>query len=369
MITAALTKLVLQKASGGILDLVQSGALQAFGSTLVDPTSRRTVGYLQARDTLGAAADTAKVVASLGAFANPVTAPFGVAYAAGKTGFAIFDTQRTSHRIEDKLDTVAEGVLRSEKKLEDGLGGLTARSRSTVALQFLDIGINVAGFATLGARLDEIAVRASAIDAGFREFQESQLTLAFTNLKTLARSLDEGWRLSGNAATNRWQSVASEALHLQDQFEARSRGVLTRPDPDYLLADAMLDAVSFANGLRVAALAACNQINAARSAAEDGARVLDSLSGRVGLAELVRPVLAASGSERGTREFSVALAKANEDARPLDRKFRQREANALTRAAPLVSLERRGIRPRAWLEEVRSLTETALVFMPEPERN
>lgn len=353
----AIGQFLLQQASGPILDLIARGKLQAFGSTLVDPSRNRVVGYLQATDTLAAVGDTAKVLTSLLGTAHPVSAPAAVGYAAGKTVFAVFDTQRTAHRVEDGVSRLSADVARLDEKLEkanSGIEGLHKQGQGGLALQLLDIGINVASFAAMQARLDDIASRMVVIDDAFREFQEMQLKLAFTELKTLARSMDEAWLLSDESAENRWREVASKALSLQDQFETRARDLLSRSWDQYYIAEPLLDAFSFANGLRVSALSASDETTAAIEAAADGARLIDSLTGRLGAADLLPSTLRASGVAPGTLEWGVALAQASELARETASRVRQREANMATRAAPLVSLEERGIRPRDWLAGVRA---------------
>jgi hypothetical protein len=50
--------------------------------------------------------------------------------------------------------------------------------------------------------------------------------------------------------------------------------------------------------------------------------------------------------------------------RPIALKIRQREAAAVTRAAPLTALESRNIQPRKWLEEARAESASPILFMP-----
>ena len=133
----------------------------------------------------------------------------------------------------------------------------------------------------------------------------------------------------------------------------------------YLEADPFLDAVSLAGALRVAALAACDESLAAREAAADGARSIERLTGGLGLADLSRALLAKKTSAQpGSIDWTLAQAAANQSMRPIAVKIRQREAAAITRAAPLVALEDRAIRPREWLEAARSETTSPVLFMP-----
>lgn len=63
-------------------------------------------------------------------------------------------------------------------------------------------------------------------------------------------------------------------------------------------------------------------------------------------------------------DWTLAQAAANQSMRPIALKIRQREAAAITRAAPLLELEERGIKPREWLEAARSETSSPVLFMP-----
>lgn len=366
MIPAPLAKILLQQVAIPLFNRHFANKVRLFGSSLRNPATGQVMGYLQARDTIGAMGDTAKLLGAIPLLFNPYTAPAGAAYMVGKTGLALFDTQRTAHRIEDKLGAVTDKLGEAGRKLDglgEGLQEIQTTSLAGIGLQVLDIGLNVANFEKVNLRLEDISSRVAAVDEAFRTFQESQLALAFTELRTLARALDEGWRLSGSAAENRWHEVAARSLHVQDQFETRARSVLNGPGAYYMSADALIDAVSFANGLRVSALGACNQTTAAIEAAADGARVLDSLTGHIGVADMARALLDQTGVQRGTQDYTVAFASSSDAARAIGLKIRQREANAVTRAEPLAALEQHGVRPRDWLESVRAAEDTALIYM------
>lgn len=125
----------------------------------------------------------------------------------------------------------------------------------------------------------------------------------------------------------------------------------------------MFDAVAFANSLRVAAFAACNESIVAHEAAADGARTIERLTGSIGAADLVRSSLAETSVEVGTPEWDTAFSAAKEDAGPKVRYIRQREAAIATRTAPLASLEARGIAPRDWLAAAREETEAPLLVL------
>jgi hypothetical protein len=181
----------------------------------------------------------------------------------------------------------------------------------------------------------------------------------------LAKGYDEGWLLGEAGAQRQWQQIAHDALRFQTRFEARADHILAGNVANYLLADPMLDAVGFASGLRVAALAASNETVAAQQAGADGARTIERLTGGFGLSDFARNSLSTSKAMPGSQDWAVALAAANEGARETVSKLRQREAAAFTRAAPLGSLQRRGIAPRDWLAAAREEKESPVLLMME----
>ena len=90
--------------------------------------------------------------------------------------------------------------------------------------------------------------------------------------------------------------MAKAALVQQSRFELRADHALGTV-ADFAVAEPMLDAIAFANGLRVAALAACNESVAAHAAADDGAKALERLTGSIGATDLVRADLAAAAEK------------------------------------------------------------------------
>lgn len=386
MIVGLIGKVLLQQVPKLLLARVQSGDLSIYGSVIRDPVNGRVQGFLQptrAPVDFGAMAKVAEIGGATALLFTPA-APVGAAYIAGKAGYALFDTQRTTHRIEAGVGRVEAGIGRIEKKLngmsdeidnlQDGLNGLSSLALQNLAMNIANIGISIAGFAAMMNQLDTIKTAIHGLSGQLdmamgkiKAVQNDLIETDFSELKSLAKAHDEGWLLSDASAGQRWQEVAHRALRYQTRFETRAERLLAANPGDYLLADPMLDAVSFASGLRVAALSACDEVNAAREAAADGARAIERLTGSIGLADLTRPALAASEAAPGTVDWTVALAAANEDAREVVAKIRQREAAAVTRAAPLAALERRGIRPRDWLEAARAERGTPVLVMLEEE--
>lgn len=384
MIVGLVGNILLRQVPKLLMARVQSGNLRVYGSVIRDPANGRIQGFLQptrAPIDFGAMADVTKIGGATALLLTPA-APVGAAYIAGKAGYALFDIQRTTHRIEAGVGRVEAGIGRIEKKLDgmtdgidnlqDGLNGLSSLALQNMALNIANMGISIAGFDAMLNQLNTIRTAihglSGQLDIAIGKIEAVQHDLIegdFSELKSLAKAHDEGWLLSDASAGGRWQEVAHGALRYQTRFESRAERLLASNPGDYMLADPMLDAVGFASGLRVAALSACNEANAAREAAADGARAIERLTGSIGLADLTRRALAASGAVPGTQDWTIALAAANEGAREVVAKIRQRETAAVTRAAPLASLERRGIRPRDWLEAAREEKEVPVLVMLE----
>ncbi len=254
-------------------------------------------------------------------------------------------TRRGVNRIEDKVDALAQGM----ESLENlGVANL--------ALGAVGIGVSLVGFGIMNARLSRVQTaiealtnRSDRVLAAVERIRHDQLASEFSALRSQVKLYEEGWLMTDQSrAAARWHDVAYNTLTYQDRFEGRARALLFAMPPEFELADPMVDALSLAGGLRVAALMACNESNAARAAASENARQIEALTGSIGKGDLVIARLPA-GIDRASQEWDAALANAEAEASPIAEKWRQREAVAATRAAPLAQLERDGITPRDWL--------------------
>ncbi|MFN7089533.1 MAG: hypothetical protein ACK4P4_03150 [Allorhizobium sp.] len=324
---------------------VNSGLYKVFGSVVRDVATGKGVGFLQEAAPL---ASMAMNGASLG--------PVGVA---AEVGIGVAQVAQN--------ELIKAGVAR----LEQAVGVLQGLGIANLALGATGIGVSIAGFAVMSAKIDGVkcavhglADQIETVSAKIDALQRDAIDIDFAELKSMSKSFDEAWQLGDDAAARRWHDVARGALSQQSRFELRADRVLNGAPHHYLEADPFLDAVSMASALRVAALAACNESSAAREAAADGARSIERITGGLGLADLSRGVLAKTGALPGTLDWTLAQATANQSMRPIALKIRQREAAAITRAAPLVELEKRAIRPREWLEAARSETNSPVLFMP-----
>lgn len=263
-----------------------------------------------------------------------------------------------------------EFIRRGVARVEQGVAALAQLNAINLAFSAAGIGVSVAGFAILAHRIGQVqqsvagmTEKLDLIGTKLDQVRQDLIDADLAELKALAKALDEGWTLSsGDRAERQWHDVAKGALSQQARFELRGEQIL-QSNSDYELADSMFDAVAFANSLRVAALAACNESAAAHEAAADGAKTIERLTGDIGVAKLVRSSLAGMRLEAGTPAWDKAFAAATEAASPRVLHIRQREAAIATRTAPLAVLEERGITPREWLAAAREETEAPILLM------
>jgi len=366
-------KFVIKQGIEALAKGISSGKLNLFGSVLTNSKTGDVAGYLQETKVIGAIGVAVPIVAM--AAGAPAVAAVGVAYAAGKLTRVAFDTNRTTHRIEDKLDDVRASQSRQEQATDriqakiDGIGSLEV---ANLAVSLSGIGISVAGFAALSLKIDglrhaisNIADQMFALSTQVEMVRQERIDADFSELKTLAQQIDEAWLLTDVARAERqWHDVARDAHKLQNRFAGRAEYLLAGPG-GFRSADPFLDAFALANGMRVAALAACNEASAAIKAADNGYEALNRLTGNFGLVDLVRYDIEAAGIVPGTLDWSLAITATSESARPLIKKTRDREAALATCAAPLLSLETHGLTPRQWLEAARNESEMPVIALLE----
>lgn len=350
MISTLLGQVFLREVPDKLVAGVLAGRHQVYGSVIREVATGRIAGFLQE-------------AAPLAGFAsNPA---LGTVARLGQLGMSAGRlVQGEVIRIE--LKRVEEGI----GNIQAGIETLNQLGIANLALSAAGVGISIAGFSIMSRKIegvkqavDEVASQIEIVSRKVDEVKQDLVHGEFDELSALAKSFDEGWCLSDEAGEQRWRDVAQHALRLEAKFDGRSTRLLAT-DPAHLgIADPMLDAVVIASGLRVAALAACNEADAAKNAAAEGARTIERLTGGIGLSDLARQELANASVEPGSDAWTVGLSAASEKMRPLARKIRNREASAATRAAPLTALEARGIRARDWLEATREEKDTPVLLM------
>lgn len=345
MIGALVGQIFLRAVPDGLVQGVLSGQYRVFGSVIREAANGRIAGFLQEAPSLASMLLNGASAGHSGALAE--------------AGLSVVQIAQN------------EVIRRGVGRIEDAVALLGPLGVANLAVNATGIGVTIAGFAVMSAKIegvkqavhglaDQIETVSTKIDA----LQRDAIDVDFAELKSLSKSFDEAWQLGGDAAVRRWHDVARGALSQQSRFELRADRALSGNTQQYLEADPFLDAVSLASALRVAALAACDESSAARDAGADGARSIERLTGGLGLADLSLAVLAKTSAQPGTQDWTLAQAAANQSMRPMALKIRQREAAAITRAAPLAALEDRSIRPREWLEAARSETSSPVLFMP-----
>lgn len=370
---------LLRQIPEALLSGVASGTYKVFGSVIRLAANGKVVGFLQ---------ETATTWVPVAMLANPATAPAGTAMLAAKIGHTMLKTDKGVDRIEQGVNRLEKGMKRVEDELgrikgkldqagksldtiERGVRSLHDLGVANLAVSASGIGVSVAGFAMLAAKIEglkqavqKVAGQLIEVDRSLDKISQDAIDADLVELRALAKGLDEGWQLTdASRAAQQWHAIAQKALSLQTRFEWRAGRLLAAGPAHYALADPMIDAIAFASGLRVAALAACDEGAAAIDAAGDGARAVERLTGGIGLADLVAGALENSGALPGSDAWTLALSEANEAARPVLRRIREREAAVATRAAPLAALAERGLSTRDWLATARAEKDAPLLVM------
>lgn len=184
-------------------------------------------------------------------------------------------------------------------RIEVGMGMLQSLGVANLALGAAGIGVSVAGFAVVSRKIDHVkkavetlADRMDVLSIEVRAVRQDLVAADLDDLRALAWAMDEGWKLGDSAAERRWRGVATDALRLSARFERHAARILEAGSIALPAADPMLDGLSLAGSLRVASLAAAGEVRAAHDAANEGARDIDTLTGRIGHADLAKAKLA-----------------------------------------------------------------------------
>ncbi|QVM85172.1 hypothetical protein [Novosphingobium decolorationis] len=365
------------------------GALKLTGSVLRETKTGRIVGFLQeagpiAKPLSGALGKGVSAFASTGnAGLAAGTVAADLAMQAGRLmqNAAI---QKDVNRVEASTGRIEEGVGRIEDKLDtmdgklDGLSNqfgqgvdlLSNLGIANLALSASGLGISVVGFGVMTAKLNRVQEtlrgmgdRIGMIGSQIERVRQDLIDADFVQIHSLTSLYEESWQFGDKGrAEQQWLRINQDARTLQDRFVRRAHDLLTEDIGNMALADAMLDSATLASGLRVAALAACNEAPMAISVAQEAASQVEMLTGSIGLVELSALNLN-SQAEAGSSDYELAMIEARDAARPLLEKIRGREAATATRAAPLPLLQHRGIAPREWLEEARSEREAPILML------
>lgn len=262
-----------------------------------------------------------------------------------------------------KLSAQVTEVSGQIGNVSQGVQLVKALQLANVALTAVDIGVSVAGFAIMNAKLNAVRNDIQYVAHTLGLMRDEKFDEDFLMLSTFLERFEEAWFWRNlSKAEDEWRSIGTEARRFQDLFDHRAKKLLQKSEPDYALGDRMIDALSMIGGLRMSAAMAANEAELARKIADQCAHQIVALTGDIGLVELVRPGLP-SGIAPGSTDWPKVMTKANAAAQPLVAKFREREACAITRSAPLPLLEARGITPHQWLRIAREETKEPLLML------
>lgn len=263
----------------------------------------------------------------------------------------------TAQQTNFALDDLGQGQRAMQNVLGDLSGGMNAlklMSGLNLALSVADIGVSVAGFALMNAKLNAVQSAIGEVSRSIDFIQQDLIERDFIKLRALVERYENSWYVSDESrAIPLLLDIAETANETQLLLESHAQRLLTERLDTLPVADRMLDGMALTLSLRVSAAMAANEARLARHIADDGARRIEAITGAIGHMDLVRSNLP-SGIDPSSKEWMSAFAKAREDAEPILTKLRTREANAITRSAPLPTLQAHGIRPREWLAAARS---------------
>jgi hypothetical protein len=206
MINALVGEIFLRQIPKHLAAGVQSGTLDVFGSVIRNTSTGEIAGFLQE------AAPLAKLAA------NPL---FGLA------------------EIGLEAGQLAQGEVlrRGIRRVEAGVEMLSQLGTANLALSAAGIGIAVAGFALLARRIDRVqrsvdgmAGALETISTKVDQVRQDLIDSDLSDLKALAKALDEGWQLADVRAERQWHDVAKGALSHQSRFELRAEHALAGHD-------------------------------------------------------------------------------------------------------------------------------------------
>lgn len=344
MIAGLIGNVLLRSVPSAFAAGVDSGQYQVYGSIIRSVADGRIVAHLQ---------EAGGLSKLMGLISAGPAAPLKFA----ADGIQIYQ----NHQIKSGID-----------RLQAGMGMLNQLGVANLALGAVGIGVSVAGFAIVSAKIDRVRAeveklgdRIDAVGSKVDALQQDLISSDLDDLRALAWNMDEAWNLGDSAAERRWHDVAGAAPRLAARFERRAGRLLAEGPAALTSAEPLLDALSLAGSLRVSALAAAGEHRAAREAAGEGARVVDTLTGKLGLSDLVRDQVRRWEATPGTPEWGHAIDRATEIATPLAARLRAREAAAATRAAPLTTLAAKGVSAREWMAAAHEEAEAPLLLMLE----
>ena len=342
------SEVLLRQVPPELLEAVRIGTLKLYGSIIRDASSGQITGFLQET---GAAPKLAQALRGVGALdATPVGAAMRVA----------------------DLGMGAASLVQNEQ-IKAQLRLVTNLQLGNLLLTGVGIGVSIAGFAIVAARIaevgtkiDKLADTLEAIARNVDALRRDRIAEHLTALRTVAERYDEGWALAD--AGKHWRDTAVDAHALVNQFARLATEVLDRNPADLAAADPFSEALALAISLRVNARLAAGDDTIAVTAATDGAHMLINIGDRLGVGEAALARLAESGLAPSTLGWSEALDVEARGIRLVTDAARARETATVATAMTIRSLVDRNAPGRQFLEEARDVAGDAIRFLPVPAR-
>lgn len=240
-------EVLLRQVPPELVEALRTGALKLFGSVLRDPSTGRIAGFLQET---GA---TSHVASALGGVGPLDLTPVGAAMRAVEVGASVAGVVQ-NEQIKAQLRLVSQ--LQVGNLLLTGAG----------------IGVSIAGFAILSARIgaigrkvDGLADRLDAIGRSVDGLRQDRIAEQLTELGTVAERYEEGWNMADPRP--HWRDTAVPAHALANQFARLAGEVLDRDPDDFAAVEPFVEALALAISLRVNAWLAAGEDGIALSAA------------------------------------------------------------------------------------------------------
>ncbi len=232
MTIMAIGEILLREVPETLLAGVQTGEFRIYGSIIRSVRTGRIAGHLQ--ETSGLTSLASQLLTS------PATLPLqGVGLGVDLLGHAATYVQN--------------------EQIKTAIGVLHNLQLGNAALGAAGIGVSVAGFAVLSAKidrvetkLDSLSQRVDAIGRAVEHMLREKIADDFIRLRTATEQMDEGWHLSD--AFQHWRHVANEAHALVNIFERRIYQMLDDDRSDTQAVEPMQEAMAMAIAMRVSGI-------------------------------------------------------------------------------------------------------------------
>lgn len=330
-------EVLLRQVPPHLIDGIRVGEFKVFGSVVRSAGTGQIKAHLQ--ETTGLARLAGQIAA----------APLGIA------NIGVDVVGHTVSYVQNEQIKAAVAILQNLQLFDLALGAA-------------GIGVSIAGFAALSARIgrveekiDGMATQLEGIARKVDALRADRIADDFSRLRTAVQQMDEGWRLVDPKA--QWREVAREAHALANAFERRALEARDASQFDALAAEPLMEALSIACATRVSARLAAGDEVVARQAAEEGANALVKLGRGLCLSDIALARLRAKGTMPGSAQWGEALHQVSDEVRTGIEAVRSYEMLAATTVLNLIELDRQQISGRVWLEAARSEEESPLLCL------